>query len=331
MNFDAVYYEPDALQYDLGRMLKSKYSELEWIAIYSHNNIEALQQCSNSEFTNLKKKLIIGIRKTHKYVENSKCSDYLVPYTSSGCTAMCLYCYLVCNYNKCSYMRLFVNREQMMDKIIKVSNDSDRDLTLEIGSNSDLILENTITDNLTYTIERFAEEGKGFITFPTKFHYVDSLLSLNHKEKTIIRMSVNPEEIIREVELKTSRLDDRIDAVNKLSEAGYPIGILIAPVVITPEWRENYMQLLNTLYEKLSDRIKKTLSIEIIYMTYSYIHRAINNEAFPNAIELYDKSLMGSRGYGKYSYKGDVRHECEDMLKGEIGRLFGLDKIAYIV
>ena len=34
-------------------------------------------------------------------------------YTSSGCTAACMYCYLVCNYNKCAYLRLFVNREQM--------------------------------------------------------------------------------------------------------------------------------------------------------------------------------------------------------------------------
>ena len=55
----------------------------------------------NKEFANMKKNLIIGIRKTHKFVENHKTSDFLVPYTSSGCTASCLYCYLVCNYNKC--------------------------------------------------------------------------------------------------------------------------------------------------------------------------------------------------------------------------------------
>ena len=40
----------------------------------------------------------------------------------------------------------------MLDKIIKVSNKSDKELTFEIGSNSDLILENTITGNLIWTI-----------------------------------------------------------------------------------------------------------------------------------------------------------------------------------
>lgn len=58
---------------------------------------------------------------------------------------MCLYCYLVCNFNKCSYLRLFVNREEMLDKIIKITNKSDKKLVFEIGSNSDLILENMIT------------------------------------------------------------------------------------------------------------------------------------------------------------------------------------------
>ena len=112
---------------------------------------------------------------------------------------MCLYCYLVCNFNKCSYLRLFVNREEMLDKIIKIANKSDENLTFEIGSNSDLILENTITDNLVWTIEKFSKSNKGKLTFPTKFDMVDSILPLNHKGKIIIRMSVNPEEIIKKV------------------------------------------------------------------------------------------------------------------------------------
>ena len=58
---------------------------------------------------------------------------------------MCIYCYLVCNFNKCSYLRLFVNREEMLNKIIKTANKSDKELVFEIGSNSDLVLENMIT------------------------------------------------------------------------------------------------------------------------------------------------------------------------------------------
>ena len=151
----------------------------------------------------MKQNLIIGVRKTHKFVENHKTSDYLVPYTSSGCIAMCLYCYLVCNYNKCSYLRLFVNREEMLDKIIKVSNNSEKELTFEIGSNSDLILENTITGNLVWTIENFVKRAKkGYLTFPTKFGMVEPILNLEHQGRIIVRVSVNPQEIISQIELR---------------------------------------------------------------------------------------------------------------------------------
>ena len=155
-----IYYEENIINYKLGKELLHKYYNIPKTIIDNHNNILELRSKQNSEFLNLKQNLILGVRKTHKYVQNHKISDYIVPYTSSGCSAMCMYCYLVCNYNKCSYMRLFVNREQMLEKLIRTSEKSNKDLTFEIGSNSDLILENEITNNLVWTIENFAKSDK---------------------------------------------------------------------------------------------------------------------------------------------------------------------------
>ena len=132
----AIYFEKEIINYPLGQHLMNQYKETPKIEIENHNNIEEMRKKQNSEFANMKSNLIIGVRKTHKFVENHKTSDYLVPYTSSGCTAMCMYCYLVCNYNKCAYLRLFVNREQMLEKIIKTAQKSEKQLTFEIGSNS---------------------------------------------------------------------------------------------------------------------------------------------------------------------------------------------------
>lgn len=328
--FNEVYYEPEALQYETGKRLKEKYSELTWIPIESHNRIPQMQEKSNSEFAHMKQNLIIGIRKTHKYSENHKVSDYLVPYTSSGCSAMCLYCYLVCNYNKCAYLRLFVNREQMMDKMVRFSFQCDEPKTFEIGSNSDLVLENTITDNLEWTIEAFAERGRGCITFPSKFHMIDPLLDLNHQGKVIFRMSVNPQPLISRIELGTSPLLKRIEAVNKMCSAGYPCGLLIAPVILTDGWRENYRELLITLNEHLSVKMKQEMFLEIILMTYSFVHRAINSEAFPAAPELYDKERMMGRGRGRYCYRPQVRAEAEEFLRREIRDILGDVKILYI-
>lgn len=326
-----IYYEKAIEDYQLGKELLEKYKDVPKVIIENHNNIEEMRKKQNSEFADMKRNLIIGVRKTHKFVENHKTSDYLVPYTSSGCTAMCMYCYLVCNYNKCAYLRLFVNREQMLEKIIKVSQKSEKELTFEIGSNSDLVLENTITGNLVWTIENFANTEKGFLTLPTKFDMVDDILPLNHNGKIIIRVSVNPEEIINKVEFGTSRLKGRIEAINKLTEAGYKIGILIAPVILVENWKELYTELIQRLSTELSEKSKKNAFFEIIFMTYSYVHTRINEEAFPNAINLYNSEMMTGRGRGKYAYKEKNRREAEIYLREQMQKYFPKNKIQYIV
>ena len=292
----AIYFENKILEYPLGKKLMEKYKEIPKIEI-----------------------------------ENHKTSDYLVPYTSSGCTASCMYCYLVCNYNKCAYLRLFVNREQMLEEIIKTSEKADRDLTFEIGSNSDLVLENTITGNLPWTIENFKNASKGYLTFPTKFDMIDDLLTLDHQGRVIIRMSVNPEEIINKVEFGTSRLKGRIEAINKLKEAGYKIGILIAPVILVDNWKQLYSELIKRLNEELSEKVKSDVFFEIIFMTYSYVHTKINEEAFPNAINLYNEKIMTGRGRGKYRYKNDIRKEGENFLREQMNKYFSNNTIEYIV
>lgn len=84
-----VYYEKEIIQYPLGKELLNRYKEkdIKCIEIENHNNIEEMRKKENKEFKNMKQNLIIGVRKTHKFVPNHKVSDFLVPYTSSR-----LYC-----------------------------------------------------------------------------------------------------------------------------------------------------------------------------------------------------------------------------------------------
>lgn len=160
---------------------------------------------------------------------------------------------------------------------------------------------------------------------------VDDILNLNHQGKIIVRMSVNPEEIINKVEFGTSRLKERIEAINKLKQAGYKVGILIAPVIFVDNWKELYLELIKELERKLSKEVKSDLFFEIIFMTYSYVHTKINEAAFPNAIQLYDKEIMTGRGRGKYWYKEKIRKEGEEFFIENLNKYFPKNEILYIV
>lgn len=328
-----IYYEPGITEYPFGQELYYRYKKqgLEFVEIDSHNYIPELSNRPNKDFPVMKTFLILGVRKSLTYKPNQKTSDFLVPFTSSGCSAMCLYCYLTCTYNKCAYFRLFVNREQMVNKLVKTAKKSDRDLTLEIGSNSDLILENTITNNLEWVIPTFCKAEKGFITMPTKFHMVDSLLNLDHRGRCIIRMSMNPQSVISNIELGTSNLKMRIQALNKLADAGYKVGILIAPIIMVEDWEQKYDELVQILADSLSDKVKKDLFFELIFLTYGYVQRMINADAFPHLPPLYEKEKMVGRGRGKYTYKPELKDAAGEYMRHVMMKYFPDKEIVYIV
>lgn len=328
-----VYYEPAVEKYEQGRMLLSHYSAMKipLIPIEAHHRIEELRKRPNKEYLQMKHYLILGIRKTMKLVPNDKSADYIVPFTSSGCTAMCLYCYLVCHFNTNSYLRIFMNREEMINLVRKNIKKVQEHRVYELGSNSDMVLENTITGNLRWGIEEFGKLDDATATFATKFAAVDSLLTARHNGHTQMRLSVNPQPLISRVEFGTSSLEERIQAANKMFEAGYRVGLNVAPIMLVENWQTLYEELFKTLSEKLSSGVKKQLFIEVIFMTYAMPNYYINTESMPNAINLLDKERMRPKGLGKYCYRPEWRNPAEDYIRELIAKYLPDAWISYIV
>jgi spore photoproduct lyase len=328
----AVYFEKKSDDYDLGKQLLKKYIDLGVPVIWidDHNKIPELRQRENADFPKLKNLLVIGIRKSLTHRRNNKTSDFLVPYTSSGCSAMCLYCYLVCTYYTSAYLRIFVNREAMMKKLLSAAEKYPGSV-FEIGSNSDLVLENSYSGNLEWTIRSFRDVKNATLTLPTKFNMIDSLLNIDHGHNVTIRMSLNPEEIIRRVEFGTSRLAERIEAVNKLYAAGYDVGILIAPIILLEGYQDMYERLFQTIAEKLNPQIINSVLFEIIYMTYGTVTRTINDEAFPNAVQLHNADTMAYCGRHRSGYKPDVKTQATLFIKQCFEKYLPQAQIAYIV
>ena len=327
---ERLYIEKGCEEYELGRTLMEKYADREVVWINDHNKIPELRERPDSDFPRLKRYLVLGIRKSLAHQPNNKTSDFLVPYTSSGCSAMCLYCYLVCTYYKSAYLRVFVNREAMMTKLKKAA-EKHPGSVFEIGSNSDLVLENSVSGNLEWTIEQFRDVHNARLTLPTKFDMVDPLLPIHHGGNITIRMSLNPGEIIRRVELGTSGLHERIAALNKLYHAHYDVGILVAPIILLENYETLYEGLFQTMAAELDPGLLRGVPLEIIFMTYGMVTRDINAQAFPNAVPLYDKDAMAFCGRARYGYKQDVKQEVSAFLRDRIARYLPDANIAYIV
>ena len=328
----AVYAEKGVEGYELGRQLLTRYEQegKDIIWVDAHHKIPELRGLPDKEYTRLKRLLVLGIRKSLRLVPNERSADFIVPFTSSGCSAFCLYCYLLSTFFTNSYLRVFVNREEIMGAVERKAAKLEGEALFEIGSNSDMVLEDTITGNLQWAVRRFAEIPKARATLATKFSQVDPLLELDHNNKTQIRISVNPADYIARVELGTSALEHRIAAANKLFHAGYRVGINIAPVMVLPDWRQQYEMMFADLSEGLDSGVKEQVFIEIIFMTYGLANQRINEAALPKALDIYNADLMRPKGRGKYCYTGEARREVEEFLQAKIERVFPKGIVSYI-
>jgi len=328
-----VYYEAVVKEYEQGNKLLEKYDgmNIPLISITSHHRIEELRHRPNKEFTKMKKYLILGTRKTIKLTPNDKSGDFIVPFTSSGCTASCLYCYLVCHFNTNSYLRIYMNRDEIMNNVKKTIRKLGEHKIYELGSNSDMVLENTITGNLRWAIEEFGKLDNATATFATKFDAVDDLLTADHNGHTQMRISINPQEIIRKVEFGTSSLNERIKAANKMFEAGYKVGLNIAPIILEDDWEVMYDNMFKEVRQSLLPKLKEQLFIEVIFMTYGLPNFYINTESMPKAVNLLDKLKMRTKGLGKYTYRNEYRNPAEEIIRGYIEKYLPEARISYIV
>jgi spore photoproduct lyase len=80
---------------------------------------------------------------------------------------------------------------------------------------------------------------------------VENLLGLDHQQHTILSWSLNPSEVSSIFERNVPAPDERIAAMQKCAEAGYPIRAVIMPVIPVQFWKETYTDFLIKLLKSV--------------------------------------------------------------------------------
>ena len=78
-----------------------------------------------------------------------------------------------------------------------------------------------------------------------------------------------PEHHRQILEQNTSKITDRLTAINKLVDAGFEVHINLSPIVVTDEFQKEYEQLLHLVNDTISVRAKAQMAYEIIFLTHS--------------------------------------------------------------
>jgi len=334
-----VIFEEAALKYPIGTRMWDRFSVSPNTKVEILGNGKRISRVSGSTLKEThqeaKRTLVVGIRRTLKFQSCKPSAHYQLPLVT-GCIGHCEYCYLNTQFGKNPYIRVYVNVDEILKQTAEYIVQRQPESTFFEGAAvSDPVPVEPYTGLLARTIQFFADQEYGRFRFVTKFTDIDSLLTLEHREKTTVRFSINADHIIHTYEHSTPSLIKRIEAANKIEQAGYPLGFIIGPVILFDGWEQQYQEMFNQLGNVLEGRHQAQIAFEII--SHRFTARAKNTiaEVFPDSTLPMDENdrrfKYGQFGYGKYIYPPEDMKAITDFFRQKTQEVFPRATINYII
>ncbi|MCW2636529.1 MAG: Radical domain protein [Blastococcus sp.] len=326
-----IYAEPAALDLPRGRQVLARFPAAEIIEVPSHWQIPDLHGNAGNvdRWVRVKTEiLVLGIKKSLSARPNDRSANWIAPSTANGCAMACAYCYVPRRKGYANPITVFTNIEQITGHLRRhvarqgtktQPDESDpHSWVYDIGENSDCSVDALVSDNVADLIALFRGLPTAKASFATK--YVNRhLLGLDPARRTRIRFSVMPDADARVLDVRTSRVAERIAAVDDFVDAGYEVHLNLSPVVIRAGWEADWTGLLQHLDDVLSPRAKAQAAAEVILLTHNADLHEVNLGWHPKAEDLLwrpdlQQPKRSQNGQQNVRYRNDVKRAGVERL-----------------
>lgn len=299
---DIAYIDPRSLKYDVGKYAKENFEKLK-VPIIEARKVTIEGKSPSENYAKAKKTIYLTVNKQKKLRPCKPSADYQFA-LSSSCPGHCEYCYLQTTQGEKPFMKVFVNIDEILHVIQShIDKNMPNITTFECGSITDPVALEHLTGNLKRCIEFFGNSENGRLRVITKYDNIESFLDINHNKHTKFRFSINTRYVINKFEHNTASFDERIEAARKISNANYPIGFIIAPIMIYDNWKSEYKELIDRLKSQLENYDEK-ITFELIQHRFTSTAKNLIIERFPKTeLDLDEEKRQLKWGpYGKFKY-----------------------------
>ena len=260
-----------------------------------------------------KKTLVFGQHKSavrRSEEEGNTCPNYwhFSPY--GFCPYDCEYCYLAGTpgvwYSPT--VKIYVNLPEIVAEIAQTAYQLGKPTAFYLGKLQDGLALDPLTGYSTVLVPFFAGHRFARQIVLTKSAESERLVGLEHGGNTTLSWSVNPPEVAEQFEKNTPTVEDRLVAMRRCADAGYPIRAVLMPIIPVAGWKSVYATFVQRLLETVPLR---RLTLGGIC---SYKHSRWLMER-----KLGPRNLI-SRNMQKNESSGDGRTRYPHMLRAQLYR-----------
>ena len=273
-----------------------------------HNRIDLGETDPLRLYEKGKKTLLFGELKSAVRFSEEKgntCANYWHFSVYGFCPYVCKYCYLAGTPGVwfSPTVKVYVNLAEILSEIDRRANSLQGPVAFYLGKLQDGLALDPLTAYSTKLVPFFAGHGCARQIILTKSASVERLLDLEHGGHTILSWSLNPPEICEYYEENVPSVEARIKAMQLCAQRGYPVRVVIMPIIPHGDWEALYADFVRDLLSRV--RLERlTLGGICIYQNArSLLERRLGKD------NIVSRNLEGCRplGDGRARYAPELR------------------------
>ena len=217
----------------------------------------------------------------------------------------CTYCVLQ-SFLDNPPLTIYTNIDDLMREVReKVLGSPERIFRIGTGETADSLALDDITHYSRRLVPFFRSLPNAVLELKTKSAQVANLEALDHGGHTIISWSLNPARVIRDEELKTATLDERLGAARRCREWGYRVGFHFDPLIYFEGWEREYEAVIRNLFNHVDPDGVCWISLGCLRFTHDL--KDIVRRRFPRSRVPNGEFVPGN--HGKLRYFRPIRDE----------------------
>ena len=232
-----------------------------------------------------------------------------------NCIYDCEYCFLQGKHMSAHYL-LFINYEDFfleIKKKLKINN-SQKNYFFS-GYDCDSLALDGITGFVDYFLPIFKKNKNAVLEIRTKSIQINKILKYKPFNNCVIAFSFTPENISKLVEHKVPSVKKRIDAMKKLVEKGWKIGLRFDPIVPACNFGKIYEELFKKIANSIPEKNIHSISFGMMRFPKKMFKKIIKENPSERMLSMPLENRNGIYTYSKVNEK-----KFENIIIGKLNK-----------